>query len=155
MRLRRVREITVTPTVTLSAYTAADVVGGLMTFAVTDQGFDGAIRRIICTDDANQKEQYVLYIFDSLPSTIANDAAFAPTYADLKLLRDKVTLATADWATLDGNAVAILGGHEDGAMEIPCHSDNGDLYMYAVATDTPDYVAATDISFIMVVEVYN
>lgn len=152
--MRRVRRIAVTPTVSLTAYTAADSVGGLMTFAITDQGFDGLLRSVLLTDNAAQSEQYVLYIYESLPSTIANDAEYLPTLADLKKLVTSVVVATGDWTEINSKDWALLGGHEDAAMEIPIHSDNGSIYLYAVATDTPDYVAATDLTITLTVEVF-
>ena len=153
--MNRVRQVTVSPTVALTAYTANDVVGGLLTFNFTDaHPFDGVIRSVLVTDAANQKEQYVLYVFNAVPSTIADDAAFAPVIADLKKMVTTVTVATADYTTANSLAWACLGGHEDTKMEVPVHSDTGSLYVYAVATDTPDYAAATDLVLTMTVELW-
>lgn len=149
--MARTRTISVTPTVSTTAYTAADVVGGLITFAVGCGS--GSIRSMLVVDDHNQKEPYVLYLFNETPSTIANDAAFAPTVADLKKLATTITLAGADYTTLNGNAFALLGGHEDTGMDVPFKSVDGNLYMYAVATDTPDYAAATDLFFALTVRI--
>lgn len=155
MREKWILDISVTPTVTLNAYTAGDVVGGLMTFTVSgSRPASGEIRKIVLVDDANQKEQYTLLIHDDTPSTIANDAAYAPTVADLKLIIDEVVVATADWSSWNSNAVAIIGSYEDGEMHIPFHTEDGKLYMYLVATDTPDYAAATDLTIIMTCEVW-
>jgi len=148
----RVNTVTVVPTLTLNAYTAGDTVGGLLTFDVGWACMSGKIVSIAFVDDANQKEQYTIFLYDSLPSTIANDAAYEPTVADLKLLLSTVTLATADWTTISGNAYALLGGHEDGAMDIEFFTPDGNIYMYLMATDTPDYAAATDLTIIMRVE---
>jgi len=154
MRERWIKAISVTPTVTLDAYTAADVVGGLITFEVRGGPASGEIRRIRLVDDANQKEQFTLLIHNDTPSTIANDAAYAPVVADLAMIIDEVVVATADWSTWNGNAVAMIAGYENGEMHIPFHTEDGNLYVYAVATDTPDYVAATDLTIIMDVEVW-
>ena len=154
--MRRIRRIAVTPTVGTAAYTALDTVGGKMTFAIADQGFDGLIRGVLLTDNANQKEPYTLYVFDAVPSTIADDASYAPTLADLKKLATTVAVGTADWATIAANTIAwaMIGGHEDGKMEQAVHSDNGDLYMYAAAVATPDYVAADDLTITLIVEAF-
>lgn len=148
----RVMSVTVTPTLTLNAYTAVDVVGGLMTFDFGPVSNGGVIRQILITDAAAQSEQYSLYIFDDEPTTIANDAAFAPAIADLGKLVDVVTVATADWTEINSLDWAIIGSFEDGEMRIPFSSVSGNLYMYAVATDTPDYAAADDLTFTLVVE---
>ena len=152
--MRRIRRIAVTPVITLTAYTAGDVVGGLMTFDISTPNLDGFLRGVRITDDAAQSEQYVLYISDALPSTIANDAAYAPTVADLNKLATTVVVATADWTEIGAGDFALLGEHEDTKMEVPIHSDNGSLYLYAVATDTPDYVAVDDLVFTLIVEIF-
>ena len=144
------KTVAVTPTIDTDAYTANDVVGGLMTFAFGGVGGSGSIRSITIADDDDEKAAFTLYIFNAAPSTIADDAAFAPTIADLKKLVTTVLVEAGDYATVNSNAYAILGGHEDLAtknMDIPYASADGNLYMYAVCTATPTYTAATDLTF--------
>lgn len=156
MREKWIKDIVVTPTITLNAYTAGDVVGGLMTFDVSaPRPASGEIRKIVITDDHNQSEQYTLLIHNDTPSTIANDAAYAPTIADLNMIIDEVVVATADWSTWNSNGIAIIASYENVAMRIPFHTPDGNLYVYAVATDTPDYAAADDLVFTMTVEVWT
>ena len=154
--MRRIRRIEVTPTVGTAAYTALDAVGGMMTFAIADQGFDGFLRGVLAVDESNEKEALTLYVFDAVPSTIADGDTYTPLLADLKKLATSVDLGTADWTTIAGNTIAwaMLGGHEDGKMEQPVHSDNGDLYMYARAVATPDYVTDDDLTFTLIVEAF-
>lgn len=144
--------VTVTPTVTLAAYTSDDVVGGLMAFKVAPTSGSGIIRSVLCTDAENQKEQYVLYLFDAAPVAIADADPYAPVIADLKKMVGTVTVATGDYTTNNSLAWALLGGHEDTAMEIYFTTESGNVYIYAVATDTPDYAAVDDISFTLIVE---
>jgi len=150
--MRRVRRIAVTADIGTKAYTASDVVGGLTTFAITDHGFDGQLSSVLVTDAAAQGEAYTLYFFEAEPSAIADDAAWAPTLADLKKLVTTVVVGTVDYS--HGGSVALLGEHEDAEMRVPLHSDSGNLYMYAVATATPDYAAVTDLVFTATVEVF-
>ena len=135
-------------TVSLTAYTASDVVGGLLTFNLDGNTgeLSGTIRRIRLIDDANQKEAYKVYIYQTAPSTIANDAAFAPTVADLKKMIDIVDIEATDYTELNSNAIAIVGGFGDNAMGIDFDSTDGNVYVYLVAVDTPDYAAATDLT---------
>ena len=94
------KTVTATPTIDTDAYTANDVVGGLMTFAIsTEQGHrSGQIVSMLVTDDHDQKEPYTLYIFTGgAPTTIADDAAFAPAIADLKKIVATITVAAADF----------------------------------------------------------
>lgn len=134
---------TITPAlvVTLDAYTIGDVVGGLITIDVSSAGGGGVIRRVMLVDDADQKEPFTLYLFDQKPSVIANDAAFAPTVADLKKIIAKVSIAAGDYETLNGNAIAIKE-----QLEIDYTCVDGNLYGYLVAVDTPDYAAAGDLT---------
>lgn len=127
--------------VTLAAYTAGDVVGGLLTIPMHSVGGGGVLRQLSIIDDADQKEPLTLYLFDQLPSTIANDAAFAPTVADLKKLVGVVAIAALDYTTLNGNAYAIKSN-----LEIEFAVPGGNLYGYLVASDTPDYAAAGDLT---------
>lgn len=136
-----IRTIDIPLTVTLSAYTAGDVVGGLITINVHSVGGGGTLRQVIIIDDDNQKEPYTLYLFDQEPSTIANDAAFAPTIADLKKLVGKAAVVANDYETLNSNGWGVKSG-----LDIPFAAPYGKLYGYLVAVDTPDYAAATDLS---------
>lgn len=126
------------------AYTAGDVVGGLITFDVDSPGNGGYVSRVKIVDDADQKEAYKLYVFDEVPSTIADDAAFAPTVADLKKLINVIAIAAADYTTINGNAYAIKSL---GADIVDFKTVSGEnLYAYLVCDDTPDYAAATDLT---------
>lgn len=153
--MKRVRRIAVTPAVDTVAYTAGEVVGGLMTFEVAPQGFDGEIKSVLVVDAANQKEPYTLYVFSAEPSAFVDTAAFMPTAADLNKLVTTVTVGTADYTTSASTiGYALLGGHEDTDMDVPIHSDNGDLYIYAVADGTPDYATASDLVLVVTVDVF-
>lgn len=151
----RNKTISVAPTIDIvDAYTANDVIGGLMIFAVGGIGGGGSIRSILIADDDNEKAASTLYIFNEKPTTIADDAAFAPTIADLKKLITTVTVEAGDYATVNSNAYAILGGHEDLAtknMDVPFVAVDGNLYIYNVCTATPTYTAATDLTFAITV----
>lgn len=145
--------VTVTPTITLDAYTANDVVGGLMTFKVAPTSGSGIIRAILITDAESQAEPYSLYFFDAEPTAIADAVTFAPVIADLKKIVDVVDLAAADYTTTNSLDYAVLGSHEDTAMEIYFTTESGNLYMYAVANaSTPNYAAADDLSFTLMIE---
>jgi len=152
----RNKRIAVTPTIGTDAYTASDVVGGLMTFAVsTEQGHrSGQIRSVLVTDAAAQSEPYTFYIFRAAPSTIADDAAFAPTIADLKKLVAVLDITAANYTTVNSLDYNIIGGATT-ALEIEFDTDDGNLYAYAVANaSTPDYDAATDLTFTLLVRMY-
>lgn len=138
------KSVEVALTVGTDAYTAGDVVGGLITFDVGSPGNGGYVSRVKIVDDADQKEAYKLYVFDATPSTIADDAAFAPTVADLKKLINVITIAATDYTTINGNAYAIKAL---GADLVDFKTVSGEnLYAYLVCDDTPDYAAAADLT---------
>jgi hypothetical protein len=125
-------------TVTLAAYTAGDVVGGLIALDVHSPQGGGVLKRLTLVDEDSLAEPYKAYIFDSAPSTIANDAAFAPTLADLQKLIGIVTIVAMDYVVLnDGAADHDIVMKE---LDIPFTAAHGKIYVYLVATDTPDYV---------------
>lgn len=141
MRQTEIRTVDVALTVTLAAYTAGDVVGGLLTIPATHAAGGGTLRQVSITDAANQKEPYTLYLFDAAPTTIANDAAFAPDIADLKKIAGTVAIAALDYTTVNSLAYAVKTG-----VDIEFAAPTGNLYAYLVAGDTPDYAAAGDLA---------
>lgn len=131
--------------VTLDAYTANDVVGGL---AKVHYGTGGGatLMEIHVTDYAAQGEPYRIHIYDSLPTTtIANDAAFAPVDADGLAEIHEILLVSGDYALANGSAYrkAHLTGLN---RQIPENAD-GTIYVYLQCTDTPDYAAVGDLVF--------
>lgn len=143
-----IRTVDIPLTVATTAYTAGDVVGGLITIAAHDVGGGGVIRQVSITDAANQKEPYVLYVFDQSPTTsFLDDAAFAPVIADLKKLAGTVTIAALDYTTVNSLAYAVIKG-----VDIEFSVPGGSLYAYLVATDTPDYAAAADLALRITME---
>lgn len=133
-------------TVATTAYTAGDVVGGLLDLSILcGPGGGGVIRQVMVADAANQKEPYKLYLFDRKPTVIADDAAFAPVIADLQKLVGVIEIEAADYVTIGSLAYAIVPGKDDVSNE-PVHHASGQLWGYLVATDTPDYAAATDLT---------
>ncbi len=145
MSMVKLLEDTVDPAVTAGAYSAADVVGGLLTFDLNSPSGVLLVKQLRIVDDANQKAAAHLYLFNAAPSDIADNAAYAPTVADLKKMVANITIAAADYTTLNSNAVALVDDRSgiDGGM---CTTVNGRLYGYLVCDATPTYGATTDIS---------
>lgn len=129
--------------VSTSAYTANDCVGALL----AAPGIDGSglIRKIKILDKAAQSEPYKIHFFDQQPSTIANDAAMALSDADGQKKIGQITITATNYTSENGGAftVALIDGSD-------CDIDfrylpDGKIYIYMECTDTPDYVAATDL----------
>ena len=135
-----------TPTIGTDAYTANDVVGGLLTFDVLEAGGGGTVRHAYIIDDHSEGANLRLYIFRDLPSTIADDAAFAPTVADLKKLVARVEFAGADFVTLNGNDWQMVDVDKSFEAGGP-----NKLYGYLVDESGGTWAAATDLTIGLVV----
>ena len=131
----------VTPTIKITgAYTQYDVVGGAMSLVT---GGDITLRQVLLQDDGDQKEAYKLYFFRADPA-IADDAAFAPTDAELDDLAATISITASNYDEWGGaNTVADV---HDLNVEIVGATT---FYVYAVAQATPDHSAgaATDLTF--------
>lgn len=127
--------------VTAGAYSASDVVGGLLRIPISPVNAGGTLRWLRLVDDANQKAAMSLYLFNDLPSTIADNAAFAPSVADLEKMVAKIAIAAGDYETLNSNAIAILPTI---IKTVPI--EKGALWAYLVTSGTPTYAATTDLS---------
>jgi hypothetical protein len=132
---------TVTPVITAGAYSAGDVVGGMITIPVSGPGGGGTLRRIIIADDDNEKAALKIHFFTSQPTVFADNAAYAPVIADLVKLIGVVPVASADYTTVNGNAYGIV---QD--LGIDFFVEFGNLYAYVVCDATPTYAAVTDLT---------
>lgn len=143
MPYNETRIIDTTLTITAGAYSAGDVVGGLLSLAVQSAGGGGTIRRVVLVDDDNEKAALTLYFFTDAPTEIADNAPFAPVIADLKKLISTLDIAATDYVTLNGNAVAIKSSFDP----IDYVTPTGKLYIYIVTPtgSTPTYGAVGDL----------
>lgn len=137
----RTRTIDKTPVITAGAYSAGDVVGGLITLDVSSAGGGGVIRRLMLIDDDNEGAVLTIYFFDAAPDTVADNGAFAPSVADLKKMIGNVAIAAADYLTLNSNKIVTKDGDD---LNIDYETKSGNLYAYIVCTGTPTYAAITD-----------
>ena len=137
----RVLELEPTLAVTAGAYTANDVIGGLIKMDIQSAGGWCAINSVEATDDAASISSLTFRFFNAAPTTIADNAAFAPAIADLKKLVGKVTMTSFD--TLNGN---LWGQAEPITTNklIDISASNA-LWMYIVATAAPTFAATTDL----------
>jgi hypothetical protein len=130
----RTKTIEVPLTISETAYSAGDVVGGLIDLDVHSAGGGGVVRRVILVDEDGKDAVFTLYFFDRPPQTIADDAAFEPDAADVLRLIGTVEIAAADYLDLNNTSVALKG---DLGMDYT--AVDGRLYVYLVCTATPNY----------------
>jgi len=134
----------VTPTITAGAYSANDVIGGLLTFTLANtRGADGIVRSVRIADGDNVKAAVKLWLFAEQPITIADNAAFAPTDNDISKCVGVLAFAAADYTTAATGANAFAAKHEQG---LDFTDTNGTLWGYLVADATPTYGTTTDLT---------
>lgn len=138
----RMRRITLTPTVTAGAYSANDVMGGLLEFPIP-RNSSGFVRGVTISTDDGETMACKLHLFVSAPTAFADNAAFAPTFNDLTNRFAVIAIAAADYATINGNAQAIVS--TDKSLDFEVQSQPV-IYGYLVADATPTFSATTDLA---------
>jgi len=100
------RKFPLTPTIIATPYTANTVVGGLLSLLGVPA--QGVIRDILVNIDGAITPALDLYFFDSAPTTIIDNAAFAPSYADQgkMLTGDKISIVSGDYQSLNSKTRA-------------------------------------------------
>jgi hypothetical protein len=131
-----------TPTTLTTAYTANTVVGGLQTISNVPER--SMIRDIMLNIDGNISPALDLYFFRGLPSTIADNNAFAPTFADqtMFLPGDKISVVAGDWVVLNNKTRAHKPSVNKDFVSAVQGVGNYALYLYIVCTGTPTFPAA-------------
>jgi hypothetical protein len=126
-----------------AAYTANDVVGGLLT--VTPRSLPAVLCGVrIAVGEASIALAGTLYFFKSAPTTIADNAAFTgQTAADNAKLITYYTLPTA----VPINSFNIYNGMygRDSFPLIPVDPTNGSIYVYYVTSSTPNFNGAAQV----------
>jgi hypothetical protein len=121
----------VTPVVTAGAYSANDVMGGLLEFSLEELSvYGGIVGAVQVTDKGIAAPAGILYLFDSLPATIADNAAFAPSDADAANIFAEITLPA--YTSLTNNRIAISQ-----SLNYLFSSDTSKIYGYLPCTGTP------------------
>ena len=137
----------ITPTISTSIYADGDVVGGLLDLRILcGGGGGGTIRQVRLVDDDSEGVALYLYLFDGKPTTIADQAAFAAaiTVADLKKMIGRISIAAADYLTINTNDVVWKD-------DINLPHGTGELWGYLVTNgSTPTYTAVTDLTLTVV-----
>jgi hypothetical protein len=146
--------ITVTPTISTTAYAANDVVGGKLTLAnaVRVAGGTSILQSVRVMDRANQKAALQIVFFDADPTnaTLTNDTQVdlsAGSHGDFPKIAELVVVAAADYVTIDNSgtdyAIAALP-----ALARPIKAATGTtLYAVVITTGTPTYGNAAALSF--------
>ena len=122
------------------AYTAGDVVGGLITFtdfAKNREGdkSGGYVSDVWLSDAANQGTSLVLYLFDAVPATIADDAAFTLSVDDSLKCFARIPITSYSDVLKTGGGT-IKWAHVD-SLQHEFQPGDGNIYGYLVGA--PNY----------------
>ncbi len=131
--------------VTAGAYSANDVVGGLITFAGLD---NGTLQSILICDNAAQAVGYILELFNAAPTDISDNATFDIIDADLK----KIIYEDELLSEVDRRAFTDNSYHRLFNLDVPLWSEGGTIYGFLITTGTPTYAATTDVTVVLQVE---
>ena len=129
--------------VTAAAYSAGHCVGGKLTLAGAVRANSGTalLQSLLLIDTSNQKAALELLIFNADPtsSTLTDHAAAVLHANDIGKIIRRVSIAAADYVTLDSKAFAdiVPGGR------VVKTASGVDLYACLIAVGTPTYAAAT------------
>jgi hypothetical protein len=140
----RTRIITPVTTVSLTAYTAGDVIGGALTLtnAVRITSGTGVLQSLQLFDAANQKPTGTILLFDaSLAGTYADNAAPTWNTADFAKCLGAFPVAASDWVTVNGRAVATVRGVN---LAVAANGSQN-LYALFIASSTPTFAATGDL----------
>jgi len=150
------KEIRQTPTITAGAYSAADAVGGMLTFADAGAGYQGDIRitKVVVIDDAKQAAILDLWLYSEEFTPTADNAAFSPSDEDNQHCVGVVHVVAADYGSGDDNSVAhvevdlpvTLSGVSAGSGGLYGTS----LYGQLTCVGTPTFAATDDLTIVLV-----
>jgi len=151
-------EISVVPTISTSAYSANDQVGGVATLATLTTSLrilDAAcqdktvsyLMGLKITDKAAQNAPFTIYFFKTLPTVLSTDNA-ALSIADSEATKcvGFVTVTAASYSGPTQWSIADVP-FADVMRALKSDTDDGPLYVVIQTTGTPTYGSTSDLEF--------
>jgi hypothetical protein len=143
--------ISVTPTISTSAYASGDCIGGLMNFsaAVRKSGGSGIIQSILVIDKTQaQRAAMDLLFFDRSVTWAGDNAAVAMSDADMANCLGVIPIGPYNtaWPGTPLNSISTLIN-----VGLPIVLNGADLYVGAVVRATPTYGSTSDLIFIITI----
>ncbi|MEW6303505.1 MAG: hypothetical protein AB1705_08550 [Verrucomicrobiota bacterium] len=139
--------VTSRPTISTSAYTAGDNIGGKITLSSAVRVSAGKVRldSITIVDQDNEKAALEIFLFDRDPTaaTLTDNAALAFSTNDIHVI-GRISVTAGDYVTLDSKAFATLSN-----LGIFLQANAGtSLYAAVAVTGTPTYTGTDDLQFV-------
>lgn len=148
--MNKMIDINQSPVVTAGAYSAKDVVGGLLTFANAASVYKGSgmLRKIVIRNNAMVADLLMVNLFSQAPAVIADNGAYDPTDAEMAFCIGVIPIVAADYVLATDNAIASK------VLEFPFVLATGgtSLYAYVSTVATPSYAAITDFGITLTIE---
>jgi hypothetical protein len=151
--------ISVTPVITAGAYSAGQIIGGLMKFQSAFHGKQsGILHGLTIADKSGQSSAMDLIVFNQKPAgTYTDGAAFSPTSGDLLEITGHVNVLAGNYSQFSANSEATVSGIglpvknvsiAAGAVASQYANDDPgrDLWAVLVARGTPTYVSTSDLT---------
>lgn len=136
--------ISQTPTITAGAYAANDAVGGLLTFAnaARETGGGGVIKTVVIIDDAGQDEELELWLFNQTFTAMVDNAAWAPSEADLENFVGVISTEDSSQGWLDAGTPSTI------TIDVATRYDltGTSLFGQLVTRGTPTFAATDDVT---------
>jgi len=136
--------VALTPTVTAGAYTAGDAVGGLLTFTNVARTSGGGVvlKSVVIIDDAGQDEELELWLFDQTFTAMADNAAWAPSEADLENLIGIVSTEDSSNGWCEAGTPSAIDIEVSKRLDL----DGTSLFGQLVTRGTPTFAATDDVT---------
>lgn len=135
----------VTPTITAGAYAANDVIGGRLQFVGARKG---TLQSVTITDKAAQAVAYILVLFESQPTGIADNATFDIDDADLDKIIYQVPLGAGGRQAFTDNIY-----HYSYGLNVPLKAAGNSIWGFLIASaSTPTYASTSDITVTLQME---
>lgn len=143
------KRISITPTITAGAYSANDVVGGLLTIPCGP----GTLRKTKLVDKDSEGAELYLFLFHTIPTLpVSDNGAFAATGPNaLNMLESRIHFDDDNYVTIastDDYCFGIMPGDamKNQSLAIECAPADGlNMYGYLVCVGTPTYAAVDDL----------
>jgi hypothetical protein len=141
----KARLVTVTPTISTSAYADGDQLGDVLTLtnAMDDIRDTGAVLSVSVIDKAKQNAAFDILFFDQNPTVSSSDNA-ALNIADAEMAAKflgRIKVATGDYSELSASSVASVNGI--GLFIASSGSKN--LFAILQSRGTPTYTSTSDL----------
>jgi len=146
-RLSVVR-LSVTPTISTSAYSAAQSIGGLLTFsnAARASGGSCSVQSVQISDKVLSNNASIDLVFFDRTLTATDQSNFDPTDTDITHFTGQVSIVPADWVGFNDNSAVSKT-----SLNMEMVLNGTDLFGVMIARDANTWTTTSDLTVIVTV----